>query len=248
MLPIAKAILALLAALGVVITINSTLHKGQRSGTCNSVKIIALREAAQKALDDIHSKHKLSASYEKATRGQHVFNNGLLGFHRSVLQELLKKVGGYDEQLENLVRDLIIPLTQRQQNAISTMVAHFRSDESYVDYNADLYGEFVKQLRNKLVAYLKADTSVNQNEIYGINKIRKQVLSIATQMASHEVYVDPMARDRWLQQNQNQKDVELYNEVRDALREMFQNILQDFRNVSDKIRVFRLRDNWNSDF
>lgn len=103
---------------------------GQNNGSQTCVKKDSveprLREVAQKALDAIGSKHELIASKKRAARGQHVFNNGLLGFHRSVLQDLLRDVGGYDEQLENLVRDLVIPLTQTQQDAISTMVAHFR--------------------------------------------------------------------------------------------------------------------------
>ncbi|XP_016114160.1 uncharacterized protein [Sinocyclocheilus grahami] len=205
------------------------------------------KEAAQKALKAIGSKRILSASYKKANRGQHVFNNGLLGFHRSVLQDLLRDLGGYDEQLENLVQDLMIPLNQTVQNAISTMVAHFSSNEFYVDYNADVFGEFVRELRNALVTYIKADTSVSEGERYGIQMKFKRVQIIATQMANHEVYVDPMACNRWRQENQRAEDVQLFNQVRGALKIMFQNILQDFQKVSDKIRVFRRRKSWSWD-
>ncbi|RXN38653.1 hypothetical protein ROHU_000922 [Labeo rohita] len=223
---------------------------GQKSGTPTCVdqnfKERSLREDAQKALDAIGSTHKLSASYQRAGRGQHVFNNGLLGFHRSVLQDLLREVGGYDEQLENLMQDLIIPLNRTVQNAISTkMVARFSSDEPYVDFNADLFGEFVRELRRALVNYLKAKTSDNPNE--RIWEFRQRVLLISTEMANREVYVDPMARDRWLQENRRDEDVQLYNEVRRALKIMFRDILQDFQKVSDKISVFRKRNNWSWD-
>ena len=118
------------------------------------------------------------------------------------------------------------------------------SDEFYVDYNADVFGEYVRELRKALVAYLKADTSPNQNDRYRIQETRRRIYSIAREMVNHEVYVDPMARDRWLNQNQNHR--ENYNLVRDALKEMFQNILQTFQKASDKIRVFRItRNNWS---
>ncbi|XP_077100035.1 uncharacterized protein LOC143750751 [Siphateles boraxobius] len=213
--------------------------------SADHLKESQLKDDAQKKLDAIGSRRKLSASYNRANRGQHVFNNGILGFHRSVLQDLLTDVGGYDEQLENLVQDLMIPLSQSQQHSISTMVAHFREGELYVDYNADVFGEYVRELRKALVAYLKAETSVNKNGRYGIQKIRQRVKFIADQMVNNEVYVDPMARDRWLEQNQNNR--EEYNAVKRALKEFFQNILQAFQKASDKIRVFRRTNNWRSD-
>ncbi|XP_073702512.1 uncharacterized protein [Garra rufa] len=220
---------------------------GQNSGTCvdNFVQR-SLREAAQKALDAINSTHTLSASDERAGRGQHVFNNGLLKFYHSVLKDLLRQVGGYDEQLENLMQDLIIPLNINVQKAIREMVAYFSLDEFYVDFNADLFGEFARELRRALVDYLKAKTSDNQNERYRIRGFRQRVLLIATEMANHEVYVNPMARDRWLQENgRREKAVRQYNEVRRALKIMFRDILQDFKKVSDKIYVFRKRNNWS---
>ncbi|KAI2645165.1 ATP synthase subunit delta [Labeo rohita] len=119
------------------------------------------------------------------------------------------------------------------------------SNEFYVDYNADLFGEFVRELREALVAYLKADTSVSERERYGIRKIRKRVHFIATGMVNHDVYVDPMARDCWLQEKRT--NVQLYDQVRGALNVMFKNILQDFKKVSDKIRFFRNRNNWTFD-
>ncbi|KAL0148270.1 hypothetical protein M9458_056416 [Cirrhinus mrigala] len=131
MLPIAKVFLvvAFFDVTAVFTTVfTATPHKGHNSRIQKCVdadSVNQLREAAQKALDAIGSTHVLSASDNKANRGQHVFNNGLLGFHRSVLQELLKEVGGYDEQLDNLMQDLIMPLNQTQQHAISTMVAYF---------------------------------------------------------------------------------------------------------------------------
>lgn len=235
MIPITKAMLVLVAVgLGVIITTN--FHKGKKSGIQTCVDSNPLREAAQKALDAIGSDRKLIASSKKAKRGQHVFNNGLLKFHRSVLKDLLTEVGG-DEQLENLEQDLTIPLNETVRSAISTMVAHFSSDESYTDYNADLFGEYVKNLRKELVAYLKANTSVNEHEIYENQEFHQQVQSIATQMVNHEVYVDPMARDLWLRENR--RIVQQYNQVRGALNIMFQNILQDFHKVSDKVREFR---------
>ncbi|XP_056609716.1 uncharacterized protein LOC130426793 [Triplophysa dalaica] len=250
MLSTAKLILTIAAVLGVVSSINSTIRWSENQ-ICvvdsNSVELQQLRRSYQDALNAIGSQRTLSSSEKRAARGQHVFNNGVLGFHRSVLQSLLGEEGGYDEQLENLMQDLVIPLSRTHQNAIRTMVAHFRWNEFYVDYNADVFGEYVRHLRAQLVAYLRADTSVIFYERYGIQNIRQRVQSIATQMVNHVVYVDPMAAGRWLREHPGRAKAQLYNQVRRALENMFRNILQDFQKVSDKIRYFRLRNNWNWD-
>ncbi|KAK9968781.1 hypothetical protein ABG768_003089 [Culter alburnus] len=188
-----------------------------------------LKNAAQQALTAIQSTRTPTASDDLAARGQHVFNNGILKFHRNVLEDL---VG--NEQVDNLVKDSIIPLGQTEKTAISEMVVHFSSEDGYVDYNAGVYGEYARMLREAFVAYLKACTSKNNNAREGIQKMRKKVQFIADELVNRDVYVDPMARDRWLHENQNH--VEKYNRVRDALKNMFKNILQDFRKVSEKIR------------
>lgn len=123
-----------------------------------------------------------------------------------------------------------------------------RSDKDgpYVDFNACVFGKYVLELRKALVAYLKANTSVNENDENVIQAIIQRVEFIANQMVNHEVYVDPMARDHWLKHNNHQRDsCKKYNQVIDALKSgpMFRNILQAFQNVSDKIRVFRMNNN-----
>ncbi|XDV54827.1 hypothetical protein PO909_023032 [Leuciscus waleckii] len=99
------------------------------------------------------------------------------------------------------------------------------------------------ELRKALVAYLKAETSPNQNDRYRIHAIRQRINFIGSQMANLEVYVDPMARDRWLNQNQNHHMA--YDLLNRASKEMFKNILQAFERASDKIRYFRGTNNWS---
>ncbi|XP_051763648.1 uncharacterized protein LOC127519991 isoform X2 [Ctenopharyngodon idella] len=236
MIPILKLVLALATVLGVVV-------RGQ-NWICNGYfEKNQLQNAAQQALQAIGSTRTPTASNKLANRGQHVFNNNLLKFHRSVLQDLLKDVGGYEE-LNNLIEGLM-PLSQTQQNAISTtMVVHFSSNNEYVDYNAVVYGEYVGMLREALVAYLKACTSNNQGDKYKIQEKRSQVEFIANEMVNRNVFVDPMACDRWLKENQN--GVQQFNDIRAALKNMIQNILKDFKEVSKKIKGFREKNNCNS--
>lgn len=209
-------------------------HKGPKIGIpisvyCNS-KESQLKNEAQKALDAIGSKHTLSVSYKRANRDQHVFNNGLLKLHSNVLKDLRTVVGDWGRG-EQLQLDLN-PLDQDKRKKIgTTMVAHFSENENYVDYNADLYGHFVKELQKALVAYLKAIIFNNEDDQ---NQMRERVQLIADAMVNYDVYVDPMARDRWLQKNRGRE--QQYNDVREALRVMFQNILQDFKKV---ISVYR---------
>ncbi|XP_048037481.1 uncharacterized protein LOC125262708 [Megalobrama amblycephala] len=228
MIPILKLLLALATVLGVVV-------RGQNLICDGNFERNQLQNAAQQALDAIGSTRRATASHELADRGQHVFNNNLLKFPRSVLEDLLKDVGGY-EQLNNLIEDLK-PLSQTQQDAISNkMVAHFSQDELYVDYNAALYGEYVRQLRQALVEYLKAYTSDNGDNRRGIHEIRQQVRNIASEMANHDVYVDPMARNRWLLQNQDRAQV-YYQDSADLP------VFVQAELAEEVIKIYILRDN-----
>ncbi|XP_048037253.1 uncharacterized protein LOC125262502 [Megalobrama amblycephala] len=230
MIPILKLLLALATVLGVVV-------RGQNLICDGNFERNQLQNAAQQALDAIGSTRRATASHELADRGQHVFNNNLLKFPRSVLEDLLKDVGGY-EQLNNLIEDLK-PLSQTQQDAISNkMVAHFSPKDGYVDYNAAVYGAYVEELRKALVAYLKGCTSNNQGDKYKLHEKRSRVQFIADEMVNRNVFVDPMACDHWLKKDQN-KHAKQFNEIRAALKKMIQNILKDFKEVSKKIKVFR---------
>lgn len=205
-----------------------------------------LQNAAQNALDAIGSNARLTASEDQARRGQHVFNNGLLKFHEKVLEDLHKDLFKNDiiiteEKLQQLKKRLDIPLSTAVQNAISTMVVHF-SEEFYVDFNAFVYGEYVKQLRGKIVELLKTFTAITyvKNEA---ENICQRVKWIANNMTEHDVYVDPMARDHWLNQNRNNQQP--YNQVRNELQTMFQNILKNFQEVANCIKDFRRTNTWN---
>ncbi|XP_051536058.1 uncharacterized protein LOC127430352 [Myxocyprinus asiaticus] len=209
-----------------------------------------LRDSAQKALKSIGLNLERQGSRRLAGRGQHVFNNGLLDIHRSVLQDLLSELRGYD-QLDNLLQDVSAFFNQDERNAISNMVAYFSLDEFYVDYNAEVFGVFVRELRRELVAYLKVYiyppqkdkyTSVSYNRDRALWRHIERVQHIVRMMVEHEVYVDTMARDRWLQSNTGCKD--LYEKVRQAVDKMLKNIIQDFKKVADKIKLIYNNGNW----
>ncbi|XP_067255059.1 uncharacterized protein [Chanodichthys erythropterus] len=237
MIPILKLVLALATVLGVVV-------RGQNWICDGNFERNQLQNAAQNALNTIGSTRTLTASNKLADRGQHVFNNNLLKFHRSVLEDLLNEVGA-SEQLNNLMEGLK-PLSEDQQNAVSTtMVAHFSPKDGYVDYNAAVYGAYVEELRKALVAYLKGCTSNNQGDKYKLHEKRSRVQFIADEMVNRNVFVDPMACDHWLKKDQNKHAKQFY-EIRAALKNMIQNILKDFKEVSKKIKGFRERNSCNS--
>ncbi|XP_048037243.1 uncharacterized protein LOC125262495 isoform X2 [Megalobrama amblycephala] len=236
-----KLMLALATVLGVVVTtVNSIPPKKQNVNQNNAALENQLRTAAEQALQAIGSTRTATASSALADRGQHVFNNNLLKLHRSVLEGMLNFLGA-SEQLNNLEQYLRIPLSQLQREAISTtMVVHFSSDEFYVDYNAGVYGAYVEKLRHELVEYLKADTSDNDDER---NRTRTQVQFITGEMVNRNVIVDPMARDHWVKKDQNR--LQQYNDIRAALMNMFQNILEDFEKVSERIKHYYESGKWN---
>ncbi|XP_048037241.1 uncharacterized protein LOC125262494 [Megalobrama amblycephala] len=246
MTPILKLMLALATVLGVVVTtVNSMPPRSQNLICDGNFKKDQLQNYAQQALKAIDSTRTPTASHVLAGKGQHVFNNNLLKFHRSVLEKLLKDLRGYDKHMKNLEKDLVIPLNEDHKKKIGTeMVVDFSPEDEYVDYNAVVYGAYVEKLREALVEYLKADTSDNDDER---NRIKTQVELITNNMVNLDVYVDPMACDHLLKKKQkkNQNMKQKYYEIRGALRNMFQNILQDFKKVSEKIKDLYETNNWN---
>ncbi|XP_048037242.1 uncharacterized protein LOC125262495 isoform X1 [Megalobrama amblycephala] len=237
-----KLMLALATVLGVVVTtVNSIPPKSQNLICDGNFKKDQLQNYAQQALDAINSTRTLTASQKLAGKGQHVFNNNLLKFHRSVLEKLLKDLRGYDKHMKNLEKDLVNPLSEDHKKKIGTeMVVDLSSKDEYVDYNAVVFGAYVEKLRHELVEYLKADTSDNDDER---NRIKTQVQLITNNMVNLNVYVDPMACDHWLKKNP--KKNQQFKDIRDALRNMFQNILQDFKTVSKNIKDLYKSGKWN---
>nr|XP_055032173.1 uncharacterized protein LOC129420988 [Misgurnus anguillicaudatus] len=212
------------------------------------------KKAAQDALDAIGSNATLSPSKKRAKKGQHIFNNGLLKFHEKVLDDLQKDLleNDYiiipDEEMKVLKQRLDIPLNKTVRDAIRNTTVRFSSKEFYVDYNAFVYGKYVKQLRGKIVELLKTSTAI-EYDTNETENIRQRVKLIATKMVEHDVYVDPMARDHWLKKNkinrQQQQRQQLYNQVRNELQKMFQNILKNFLEVARSIQHFRRTNTWN---
>nr|XP_055032894.1 uncharacterized protein LOC129421407 isoform X2 [Misgurnus anguillicaudatus] len=211
-----------------------------------------LQNAAQNALRAIDSNAVLSASEHRAGRGQHVFNNGLLKFHEKVLDDLQKDLLKNDnniipdEKMVLLKQCLDIPLSTNVRKDIGDMVVHFGEKDFYVDYNACVYGEYVKQLRQGIVELLKSYTAIDCDRDEARN-ICQRVKLIAAKMVEHDVYVDPMARNHWLKQNKNlqQQRQQQYNQVRNELQNKFQNILRNFLEVANCIRDFRWTNTWN---
>nr|XP_055032174.1 uncharacterized protein LOC129420989 [Misgurnus anguillicaudatus]XP_055032175.1 uncharacterized protein LOC129420989 [Misgurnus anguillicaudatus] len=211
-----------------------------------------LQNAAQIALDAIGSNAVLYASEHRAERGQHVFNNGLLKFHEKVLDDLQKALLENDnilipdEKMKLLKQRLNITLSTDARKDIGDMAVHFGEKDFYVDYNACVYGEYMKQLRQTIVELLKSSTAIDCDRDEAMN-ICQRVKLIANMTVEHDVYVDPMARDHWLKQNKNlqQQRQQQYNQVRNELQNMFQNILINFREVYQTIHHFRRTYTWN---
>lgn len=205
-----------------------------------------IRLKAQEALKAIGCTEDPQCSERRTGKGQHVINNGVLSFHRGVLEDLLTKVGGACldiDDIKRLLPDLAVSLNKYDKDIISGMVVHFADDEDYIDYSAYVYGVTVYNLkpRNALLKYLKKRTSVEQGEDRCASRHANDVRDIVNNMNEYEVYVDPTARDRWVAMNGSHT----YVECKQKVQRMFENILRDFNKVVDKIRWFCKNNNWN---
>ncbi|KAM9451756.1 uncharacterized protein Hap1MRO34_021995 isoform 2-T2 [Clarias gariepinus] len=148
--------------------------------------------------------HELKEELERSTRGEHVFNNGILRFHSGVLAEFVQRhnirnLRGYNQ---GTIDELgIHTLPQDTANDIQdNMKVHFDDDEFYVNANAVLYGEYCRVLREALLAVLG---HINPGE--ETQEQRQEVNNIINNMNNFQIYVDQLAKEKWIGNRQDRQ-------------------------------------------
>lgn len=146
---------------------------------------------------DPNFNEELKEELRRSQRGEHVFNNNILKFHCKVLDDFIQ-----EQNIDNLQRynpqemDTLRrqTLTQNAEEEIQTnMVVHFGEDEFYVNANAVIYGVYCRALRGALLNVLR---HINPGEV--AEEKRHWVNFVINTMNNYEIYVDQMAKVRWI--------------------------------------------------
>ncbi len=147
-------------------------------------------------------KEQLKEQLGRSKRGEHVFNNNILKFHSKVLTEFIKKksidtLQGYDQHQQAVTELGRRTLPQNTETDIQTnMVVDFDKDELYVNANAVFYGVYCSALREAMFNVLK---HINPGEVK-VDK-KQRVNCVIYNMNYHEIYVDQLAKVKWIGNN-----------------------------------------------
>ncbi|XP_035272567.1 uncharacterized protein LOC118226783 isoform X2 [Anguilla anguilla] len=154
---------------------------------------------------------------QRSNRGEHVFNNALLGLYGSIIDEFIKSHVTGDDRVtlvgripNSRVSDAFqghapdgdhINLTAAQRRNISTWVVHIPYDVAYVPINNILFAYMTKTIRDSAVDYMNL-FRLKKNNVYTqhvLDILRWKIEWINT----HRVYLDPLAAERWFSENPN---------------------------------------------
>lgn len=147
---------------------------------------------------------ELKDELRRPKRGEHVFNNDILKFHSKVLTEFIQRYSianrrGYNQQAMNELGRHTLP--QNTATDIQTnMVVHFGQDEFYVNVNAVMYGEYCRALRGALLDVLR---HINPGDV--ADEERQRVNDVIDNMNNLAIYVDHLAKVRWIGNNETRR-------------------------------------------
>ncbi len=142
---------------------------------------------------------ELKEQLERSKRGEHVFNNNILRFHSDVLNNFIQSnhidnLQGYNQHQQAMDTLGRHTLSQNTETDIQTnMVVHFGEDEFYVNANGVVYGVYCRVLRVAILALLN---HINPDDV--TQEERLWVQFVIDNMNNRQIYVDELARDRWI--------------------------------------------------
>lgn len=161
---------------------------------------------------------ELKEELGRSQRGEHVFNNGILRFHSNVLIKFIQNqhidnLQGYNQQALNVLgRHTLPPSTETKIQR--EMVVNFADNEFYINANAIIYGEYCRALSGALLDVLKC---INPGDV---TKEKAQWVNfVIERMNTHEIYVDQLAKVRWINNQDNRE--EEFEQVRQAVVNMY---------------------------
>ncbi|XP_076843084.1 uncharacterized protein LOC143487799 [Brachyhypopomus gauderio] len=197
---------------------------------CNVLEIIRLIDTKFEFTEPLMEELK------RSKRGEHVFNNDILKFHKKILKHFLKSQHIYS--VKQVDSDTLINelgnhgLDENTECEISTnMVVHFEEEEFYVNCNALVYGIYCAALRE--VLFLMLNLMLNPNSYAQSNIATNIEISdnvskvnyIIDLMDEKEVYVDHFAKEKWINQDRSNRRkpsrMERFKLVKDNVAHMY---------------------------
>ncbi len=147
-------------------------------------------------------KVELKEELERSQRGEHVFNNNILKSHSKVLKEFIQikninNLQGYNQR-QHAINELgKHTLSQNTADDIQTnMVVDFDEDEFYMNANGVVYGVYCRVLREAMLVVLN---HINPGAVRP--EETRWVQFVIDNMNNLQIYVDELARDRWIGNN-----------------------------------------------
>ncbi|XP_035272550.1 uncharacterized protein LOC118226780 isoform X2 [Anguilla anguilla] len=147
-------------------------------------------------------------------RGEHVFNNGLLGLYASIIELFIKEhVTGVGKVKllgcipNTRVSDAFqghakdgdhINLTAQQRLNISTWVVHIPNCEIYISVNDFLFGCMTEIIRVNAADYMH---SLHLQKTDGVKEVLCNLTCSVETMIEYRVYLDPLAVKHWFLEN-----------------------------------------------
>ncbi len=159
-------------------------------------------------------KEQLKEELKRSKRGEHVFNNDILKFHSKMLTPKYLNQPRYNQPAVNeLGRHTLTPKTA--EDIEKNMVVDFNQDDFYVNVNAVLYGVYCRALREGMLDVLrhKKPDDVTETE-------RERVNSVIDNMNKRQIYVDHMAKDKWIARQRGTRQAR-FEEVRGEVVHMY---------------------------
>ncbi|XP_035383437.1 uncharacterized protein LOC118241593 [Electrophorus electricus] len=155
---------------------------------------------------------KKDKASERSKRGEHVFNYGILKFHKKLLDDFLKEKKKSFKKKEDYNRLGCHSLIDDTATIIEKTTVFFDEDEVYINSNAVVYGIYCRELRSALFGRLDPNKNTDN--------AGSRVKEITYYMNKEEVYVDHYAKEKWFMDDGRNK--ETFKTVKKEVKEMYE--------------------------
>ncbi|XP_076843067.1 uncharacterized protein LOC143487783 [Brachyhypopomus gauderio] len=183
-------------------------QKGKQTKPIDKVKTLEnitdkVQEIIRLIKPDFAFNQPLKEELRRSNRGEHVFNNDILTFHKELLKDFFYKrqhaFNPNQDDIDTLINELgNHGLDNNTVCEISTnMIVHFDEEEFYVNSNAVVYGIYCAELRNNLFLMFNPNIEIGDN-VSNVN-------DIIDHMNDNEVYVDHFAKEKWIKEDKRNR-------------------------------------------
>ncbi|XP_061103021.1 uncharacterized protein LOC133131645 [Conger conger] len=194
----------------------------------------------------------------RSTRGEHVFNNALLGFCGSIIDLFIERhvTKGNRVKLVDLIPNSSISdafqgnapdgkhinLTADQRQNIRTWVVHIPDNVVYIPINNILFAHIIGVIRRNAVDYIALHFFFCPEKAERNWKVRSILAQTVEWMHMHRVYLDPQVVEMWFSENSDliPQFPETENGVQHMLRQLDPERSTLLRNFANDLTLAQL--------